>query len=195
MNTIKKFFQVFGLLVFLSVFIYLLLPSPSEPPPLPQSRRSTEPGDMGQIPGLFAAYYTNLSRSEVLNYYQNYFIRSSLLDIPFITYRLNHPPEYTWQVLRETEHSSFLEELVHPFRESWFINGYEPLKDPFAKEGQELANFKFDGQEYSLKVQVLQKDSSVFIRLVIFILSVFCLIWLGRQVRQIYNRWQNTVDF
>lgn len=187
MNKIKKFFQVFGLLVVLVVFIYLLLPSPSEPPPLPQSRKSTEPGDMGQIPGLFAAYYTNLSRSEVITFYQSYFTHSSLRGIPFITYRLNHPPEYTWQVFRETEHSSFLEELVHPFRESWFINGYEPLKDPFKKEGQELANFKFDGQEYSLKVQVLEKDSNILIRLVIFILSFLCLIWLGRQVRQIYE--------
>lgn len=185
-----KFPRVVKIIIIAFLFligVYLLLPGPLETPPLPESRKSTEPGDMGQIPGLFAAYYTNLSRNEVLNYYQSYFSRSSFFGVPFVTYRLNHPPEYTWQVLRETEHSSFLEELVHPFRESWFINGYEPLKDPFIKEGQKLANFEFDGQEYSLKIQVLRKDSNVFIRLVIFILSLFCLVWLAREIRQIYE--------
>lgn len=184
---LKRVFQFFCFFVLLFFLGYLCLPSPAEPPPLPSSLRSTEPGDTGQIEGLFAAYYSNLPRSQVISYYQNYFSRSSLWGIPFVSYRLNHPPEYAWQVLRDTEHSSYLEELVHPFRESWFINGYEPLKDPFRKEGQKLANFEFDGQDYSLKVQVLRKDSNPLARLVIFILSAFCLIWLGRQTKQIYE--------
>lgn len=183
----KRLLTLFFYSFILLFLMYLILPSPSEPPPLPDSRKSTEPGDTGQIEGLFAAYYTNLTRSQVISYYQNYFVHSSFGEIPLLNFRLNHPPEYAWQVLRNTEHSSFLEELVHPFRESWFINGYEPLKDPFRKEGQKLANFEFDGKVYSLKIQVLRKDSNPLARLVIFILSAFCLVWLGRQTKQIYE--------
>lgn len=164
---------------------YLLLPGPSEPPPLPESRRSTEPGDTVEIPGLFA-YYTNLSRGKVVDFYHQSFIKSSFWGIPLLTYRLNHPPEYAWVVIRDTVHSSYLEELVHPFRESLYINGYEPVNDPFKKDGK-LANFEFEGKSYTAKITVLRKDSNPIIRLIIFAAVVFCLMWVFALARKTYE--------
>lgn len=176
------------LFVFLSLclFVYLLLPSPAEPPPLPESLKSTEPGDTVEIPGLFA-YYTNMPRSEVIAFYQKYFSRSKLFNISLLTYRLNHPPEYAWVVIRDTVHSSFLEELVHPFRESWYINGYESANDPFNKSGQKFANFKFAGKEYTAKITVLKKESNPLVRLIIFGATVACFWWLSNLILKTYE--------
>lgn len=176
---LKKIFLFFCFFVFLLSVVYLLLPSPAEPPPLPNSFKSIEPGDTVEIPGLFA-YYTNMSREDVVSFYQKYFSRSVLLEIPLLTYRLNHPPEYAWVVIRDTVHSSFLEELVHPFRESWYINGYEPANDPFNKSGQKLANFKFDGKEYTGKIIVLKKESNPLVRLALFGAVIVCFWWLAK---------------
>ncbi|MGB6838854.1 MAG: hypothetical protein WBE27_01050, partial [Microgenomates group bacterium] len=49
--------------------------------------------------------------------------------IPLPTFRLNYPPEEAQTVIRDQTRSTFLEEIVHPFRESLFVNGFEP-KDP-----------------------------------------------------------------
>lgn len=165
--------------VSLLILIYLLLPPPAEPPPLPESLKSTEPGDTVEIPGLFA-YYTNLSRKDTVSFYQKYFYRSKFLGIPLLTYKLNHPPEFALIVIRDTIHSSFFEELVHPFRESWYINGYEPANDPFVKSGQKLGNFKFGEKEYTAKVTVLKKESNPLSRVIIFGLVVFCFWWLAK---------------
>ncbi|MDZ4228540.1 MAG: hypothetical protein U1E54_04820, partial [Candidatus Levybacteria bacterium] len=172
MKMIKRVFQFFCLFLFLIAAIYLLMPSPNEPPPLPNSIKSTEPGDTVEIPGLFA-YYTNMSRSDVLSFYQNNFTHSRLFNFPLITYRLNHPPEDTWTVIRDTVHSSYLEELVHPLRESWYINGYEPVNDPFTK-GTKFGNFNFNGQEYTAKITVLKKESNPVFRVTIFTFIVVC---------------------
>ncbi len=171
---IKNILKKVSVVVVILVAVYLILPGPAEPPPLPDSRKSTEPGDTGQIPGLFA-YYTNLSRAEATNFYLKYYSRSKLLGIPLLTIRLNHPPEYAWEVIINTIHTSYLEEFVHPLRESLFINGYEPANDPFREPGQKLANFEFDGKEYSMKVMVYKRDSHPIARLVVFVVALWCL--------------------
>lgn len=150
------------------VLIYFLIPSPSVPPPLPDSFRSTEPGDTVEIPGLFA-YYTNLSRSEVISFYQKHYSRSSFLDLPLLNYRLNHPPEYALVVIRDTIHSSYFEEIVLPLRESYYISGYEPRNDPFKKESERPSEgFKIEGRQYQAKVIVFPVRSHPLARLFIF---------------------------
>lgn len=44
------------------------------------------------------------------------------------TYRLNYPPEEAQTLIRDQARSTFLEEIVHPFRESIFVNGFEPTR-------------------------------------------------------------------
>jgi hypothetical protein len=175
-------------LIFLFV-VYLLLPGPAEPPPLPNSFKSTEPGDTIEIPGLFA-YYTNFSRGEAIAFYQKNFSSSKLFGAPLLTYRLNHPPEYAGVVIRDTIHSSFFEELVHPFRESWYINGYEPTNDPFNKTGQKLASYQFEGKEYTAKVTVYKKGSNPIVRVIIFAAVLGCFWWLAGITKALYENFR-----
>ena len=175
----KNVFKIILAVTLLLVGVYLLLPSPSVPPPLPDSLKSTEPGDTVEIPGLFA-YYTNLSRGEVIAFYQKHYSKSRFLGIPLITYRLNYPPEYVDWAIRDTIHTSYLEEIIHLLRESFYINGYEPVNDPFVKPSDRQAGFEIDGQNFTAKVTVAPKKSNPILRIVVFggiILALVFLVW------------------
>lgn len=99
--------------------IYLALPSPSFPPPPSGSYISQEPADTESI--YRQAFYTNLSRSEIMNYYKSHF------RTPF-QFDLNHPPEDATTLIRDQTRSSYLEELIHPWKEVLYVNGYVPTK-------------------------------------------------------------------
>ena len=153
----------------LCITFYLILPGPRLPPPdLPQSFRSTEPGDTVQLPRI-SAYFTDKTRDEVLSFYTNYFARSPFLNFPLITYRLNHPPEYAKQVVRETTRSYYLEEVVHPLRESLFINGFEWEKDVFTQPKKRIKNkILVEGKVWRSKVTLRWFVSHWGTRLMIF---------------------------
>jgi len=176
MNKILKFlFFIFG-----AIFsLYLILPGPSLPPPdLPESLKSDEPGDTVQLVNV-SAYYTNGERQKVIEFYQDYFSRSSLLNIPLPTIRLNHPPELAKSVIKDTMQTYYLEELVHPFRESLFINGFEWENDVFTPVGKRAKNkMIFKNITWPTKITLKWSDSSAPTRLVIFwatwILFGFC---------------------
>lgn len=116
-----------GLVIILSVlfFLYLFHPPPPYLTPLPNSVESTEPGDTVQISGV-SAYYSQHQRAFVTKYYQEKFDEIPGLPIEFPSYRLNHPPQFAHEKIRSQVLSSYFEEVVHPFRESLFINGWEP---------------------------------------------------------------------
>lgn len=120
----RLFAKIIFLLFSLIFIVYLLLPNPSFPTPPPDSIQSNEPADT-ETP-LRRAYFTDFTRGEVLEHYQNQFNKSLLLGIPLPTYRLNYPPEEAQTIIRDQTRSTFLEEIVHPFRESVFVNGFEP---------------------------------------------------------------------
>lgn len=112
-----KVLKIILTIFFTILFIYVLFPSPEFPRPLPDSLRSKEPAD-SETP-LRRAYFTNFTREEVMRHYQS----------QFKGYRLNYPPEESKTLIRDQTRSTFLEEIVHPLRESIFVNGFEP-KDP-----------------------------------------------------------------
>jgi hypothetical protein len=101
--------------------------------------------------------------------------------------KLNHPPEYCWVVIRDTEHSSYLEEIVHPFRESFYINGYEPANDPFLTPGEKTQFLIYDGHEYKAKVLVLPVYSNPLLRILILIGAIGMAIFLGREIVRFYG--------
>ena len=166
-----KIFKIFLVILFLLGNAYLVLPSPilpQEMPPLPNSVRSSEPGDTTQVANV-AAYYTDLSRKEVVNFYFNQFSRSSLNSILLITYKLNHPPERIREVLRDTQKSTFVEEIVHPLRESLFVSGFEWDNDPFTPEKQRIKNILVvNGKVYRFKVTLFYQGSQAWQRLLIW---------------------------
>lgn len=144
---IRKYIKYLPLFLFnFLAILYLVSPLP-QIPDLSHSAKSNEPGDTIQIPNV-SAYYTNLSRTEVINFYRaNY---NGLFRI-FI----NHPPEKAKQVIKDTIQSYYLEEYILPFKESLFINGFEWQNDVFTKPEKRIANrLLFEGKEYQAKITI-----------------------------------------
>ena len=169
---------------------YLLLPAPAEPPALPESVKSNLPGDTVEIPHLYA-YFTNLSREEVIAFYQEHYSRSRLFGFPLPSLKLNHPPEYAWVVIHDTVLSSYLEEIVHPFKESFYINGHEPANDPFVKPEQRRPTLIYEGEEYKAKIVVLPVYSNPLIRIILFLGVMAVLIFLKREVTRVYGSFRH----
>lgn len=169
----KKAITLILLLPFyLLITFYLLLPPPSDLPDLPDSLRSTLPGDTVQIPGV-SAYFTDLDRQTVISFYEENFSRSSFLGIKFPTFRLNHPPERARQIYVDTMRSYYLEEVIHPFRESLYINGFEWEKDVFTVPGKRIKNKLMVGdQEFKSKVTLMRKNNNPLVTWIIFNLTI-----------------------
>lgn len=125
----KGIWVLLSLLLLMMVF-YSLLPSPAFPEPMAGFYQSGEPADV-ETP-LRRGYYTNASRQEVMDHYMNQFQKPTFLGIPLFSYRLNYPPEEAQTIIRDQTKSTFLEEIVHPFRESVYINGFEPTTPEYA---------------------------------------------------------------
>ncbi len=119
----KKIFVIFSALL----FIYMLVPGPSKISDfkiLPNSDKSTLAGDTVQIPNV-VGYFSNNYRTMVTSFYfDNY---RQLTFLPFPPIKLNHPPEYSWNVIKKHTDSTYFEEFVYPLRDSFFVNGFEPF--------------------------------------------------------------------
>ena len=152
----------FALLV--SSIYYLIFPSPSFPPPPPDSLISREPADTESI--YRKAYYTNLIRPEIMQYYDQTF-RSP------IQYRLVLPPEDAYSVIRDQTRSSFLEVIVHPWREHLYINAFVPTNP--------TEQININGVHYLNKVTIRYVPSHPLSRLTVLTLSVICLGFLVKQ--------------
>ena len=152
-------------IVFLSAVVCLLLPAPAFPPQPAGSVRSNEPGDMESI--YRRAYYTNYPRSEILEYYGRVF------KIPGIQYLLNYPPEQAATLIRDQTRSSWLQEIVHPLRESLYINGFYPTKP--------TEQINIGGIHYISKITVRYIPSHPVTRLTVLLLVLICGYWLYKE--------------
>lgn len=151
----KNKIPVFIILVVINILsiLYIISPTPKVPD-LPNSIKSDLPGDTTQISNV-SAYYTNMSRDEVMNFYYNNF------NAPF-RIRLNHPPEKAKNIIVDTIQSYYLEELVLPLKESLYINGFEWANDVFTKPEKRVMNkLIYNGVEYKTKVTVRNFTSTI----------------------------------
>lgn len=155
--------KIIALLLCAFAALYLLWPTPGFPPPPPDSFISTEPADTESVYRI--AFYTNLSRAEIINYYKDQWSR------PFV--RLNHPPEFSFEYIRDQTRSSWLEEFVHPWKDSLYINGFYPTTP------QE--QFNFVGDHYIGKITLHYFSSFPATRLTVLALTAVCLHWLTRE--------------
>ena len=164
-NAVKYFF----LLLSLIFLVYLSLPGSSFPNQLPDAIRSGEPADM-ETP-LRREYYTDILRSNVMDHYLREFSNKGSILYP--TYRLNYPPEESQTRVRDQTRSTYLEEIVHPFRESIYVNGMEPklAKDVIV----------IDDKNWNAKVIVRYLPSNVVIRIVIGILTILMIYLVFRE--------------
>lgn len=181
--------RVVFLIIFVLGLIYILAPSPSgidEIPPIPNSLKSSEPGDTHQNTNI-AAYFSDLWRDELLSYYTQQLKELNFFGIYIPPIRLNHPPEEAYGYIRDQQRSTFLEQLTYPMRGSLFINGYEPI----SKQGK-----KFDGismpievgdKVYISKTTLRYYPAPVHFRLIGYILMwavMFALVSLIRESRR-----------
>lgn len=147
--------------------MYVVLPNYNFPQMLPDSIQSFEPADI-ETP-LRRGYYTNMTRGEVLDWYKKQFEKSSIGNIPMPTYLLNYPPEESQTIIRDQARSTFLQQIVHPMRETIFINGYEPAPTDDANK------IVVEGKKYRQKIIVRFVPTSLFIRGFVALLSLIAL--------------------
>ena len=163
-----------GFILILFIFlVYIVLPNPGFPIPLSGAIQSNEPADIETT--LRRGYYTNLTREEVMSHYigELNYISVFSIKIPLPTYRLNYPPEEAQTLIRDQARSTFLEEIVHPFRESVLVNGYEPKQPQY--------RIFTSGKNWRQKIIVRQVSSNVFVRLSIGIMTIFLIYLLTRE--------------
>lgn len=148
----------------LTLLFYVALPNFDFPAPLPNSVQSNEPADMES--SLRRAYFTNYSRQEVLDWYGNNFSRSKFMNLKLPTYLMNYPPEESGSIIRDQTRSTFLQEFVHPFRETLFINGYEPAAT------DDENRIVIDGIHWRQKIIVRFIPTNTVLRLIVAALAL-----------------------
>jgi hypothetical protein len=154
--------------IFISIFvifniftIFYLISSTPILPDLPNSAKSNLPGDTVQISNV-SAYFTNMTRTEVINFYKAYY------NSPF-RINLNHPPERAKDIFVDTMQSYYLEEFVLPFKESLYINGFEWENDVFTKvESRSKNKLIYNDIEYQAKITLRRFPTSIPSRLIAF---------------------------
>ena len=159
------------------IFIYAFFPLPTIPH-LPNSSKSTLPGDSYQISNV-NAYFTDITRAEVMAFYR------SIYQQPFFI-RINHPPEKSKQIIIDTIQSTYLEELVIPFKQSLFINGYEWQNDVFTKP-ENRAGFKLyvGTQVFNAKITTRTFTANPFASLIAMLLTEFAILYAVRSIRSL----------
>jgi len=161
-----KLLNVLATLSFILLLVYVYPPSPDFPTPPVDSVQSEEPADV-ETPSR-RGYYTNLSRDEVIRHYENEFNKGFIH-----TPRLNHPPEEAQTLIRDQTKSTFLEEIVHPLRESIYINGFEPKTEEYTQY--------YKGVRYDQKITVRYVESDVWVRVLTLSLTFFATLFLIRE--------------
>lgn len=149
---------------------------------LSDSAKSTLPGDTFQIPNV-AGYFSDLFRNSVVQFYLKDYQQKS--HFPFPPLRLNHPPEYSWTVIRKQTETTYLEELVYPLRDSLYINGYEVLRPDGSAIFWSIPKLEFAGREWPTKHTLRLYPSSILIRIIVWagiIISIKQLTGLGRKI-------------
>lgn len=158
----KKLFLIVAAIASIGLTIYTLIPSPKFPEPPPGAVQSMEKADTEDP--MRRAYFTNYTREQVIDHYKNQFRYQPLI------LRLNYPPEDAQTLIRDQTRSVYLEELVHPLRESLFINGFIA--------GVPKDDIWYKGVHYEEKIIVKYVKSSIFVRVPVAIASVLALVYV-----------------
>lgn len=172
-HIILSFYILFSI-IFLT---YIFPPCPPFPVPPPDAVRSTEDADT-ETP-LRRAYFTNYTREQIIAHYKAHFSR-------LVTLELNYPPEDAQTLIRDQTRSYYLEELVHPFRESLFINGFIPQQ---AKD-----EIWYRGVHYQEKITIRYVPTTIIARatigistLVLIYITSFLLYLSGKKLWSIFR--------
>lgn len=172
-QTLLRFFR--AVFIIIATF-YLVLPTHSFPLKPPDSIQSLEQADT-ETPWR-RAYFTNYTREQARNHYRRQIGRSSLFGLPMPTVLLNYPPEDAFTLIRDQTRGTGLEEVLQPFRESLFIDYFEP-KDP--KDA-----VVYRGIPFFQKITIKYTASSVFVRVPIAFAALFSFWFLVKEINQTF---------
>lgn len=137
--------------LFLALYYrYFIIPNYPFPAPPPDALQSHEPADT-ETP-FRRAYFTNYTREQVIAHY-----KGQLKFLP--TLELNYPPEDAQTIIRDQTRSWYLEELVHPFRGSLYINGFIPQQDQ--------DTIVINDKTWAEKITIKYVPSPLYIRLIV----------------------------
>jgi hypothetical protein len=169
----KRILLLIYILFSITLLFYVALPNFDFPKPPSDSVQSNEPADT-ETP-VRRAYFTNFTRAEVLTWYESQLKNSSFQNLPLPTYLLNYPPENSGTIIRDQTKSTFLQEIVHPFRETVFINGYEP------KPNDDTNRIVINGVHWRQKIIIRYIPTNTLLRLVISGITIICIpiLWLA----------------
>lgn len=168
---------LFFIIFYLLGAIYLVVPHPLEAPSLSDTQ-STEPGDTWQNPNQ-KAFFTNKNRSRVLLELQDKFALN-IFGFKYKGFRLNYRPEEAGVLVRDQIMTYYLEEISHPFRESIFVNGWDPTK-------LKLPIININGNEYLYKVTLRPVNSNPVARVVVWTLIFPALFLIYKTYQHIKN--------
>lgn len=149
---------------------------------LPNSDKSTLEGDTIQIPNV-AGYFSDNYREFVVPFYSENYQNDMHFFLPPL--RLNHPPEYSWAVIKRHTDSTYLEELVYPLRNSLYVNGLEPYYSDGTPKFWGATKFEIGKNAWDTKVTLRFYSSNVLIRFMVWLGISVSIIWiykLGRKV-------------
>ena len=176
-------FKLLYLLFAVFFLVYLSIPNRLFPQESQYSKRSTEPADVEDENR--RGFYNTEDRETVVNYYRDKFGKVNIfgygINLPSL--RLNYPPEESQTIIRDQTRSTYLEEIVHPLRQSIYISSFEPKYDK--------DRIVVDGTEYKQKLIIKMIDSNPIIRLFIgclILLSIYVNLRMWREVLMGYKK-------
>lgn len=115
--------------LFIIGLLYIILPGPTKVAdfsPLPNSLKSSEPGDTVQSPNI-AAFFSFFKRADITKFYRQNYQQLFWFGVLLSPITLNYPPEEAKTAIRDQLYVTFMEEYVYPLRGSIFVGGYEPF--------------------------------------------------------------------
>lgn len=184
---VNYFFKPLFVVLSLYLLLYFVLPfgpkNIEDFSNLPSSVRSGLSGDTVQVPNL-KAFFSDNYRSFVTDYYYKEYWRLSKL--PFPPIKLNHPPEYAYQVIKDQTQSTYLEEYTYPLRGSLYVNGLEPFNEVTKAERYPGATyFSEGGKLLETKVVIRYYPTNVIFRIIVWFginISIIVLFLVGRKI-------------
>ncbi|OGE30259.1 hypothetical protein A3C59_04750 [Candidatus Daviesbacteria bacterium RIFCSPHIGHO2_02_FULL_36_13] len=177
----NKIFKTFAVIL----LIYMLWPGSkgiSDFKPLPDSAKSTLSGDTVQIPNV-SAYFSYQFRNFVIPFYYKNFQEAS--HFPFPPLKLNHPPEYSWTVIKKPTDTTYLEEFIYPLRDSLYINGFENHHPDGSKVFYGSPELREDGKLWYTKTTLRLYTSNILVRILVWFGIVFSFIYISKLGRSI----------
>lgn len=179
---IKKVFILFSVLLLL----YMLWPGPdkiSDFKALPSSSKSSLAGDnITQVPNV-AGYFSDNFRDFVVPFYSEIYQTQAHFFFPPL--RLNHPPEYSWTVIKKHTDSTYIEELVYPLRDALYVNGFEPFYPDGNPKFWGSTKFEEGGAHWYTKTTLRFYPSQLVTRFLVWlgiIFSTYFLFKLGKRI-------------